>query len=185
MSTDYYARLERQRGPQPSAQMIASIAQGLHLSRDERDHLFRLAGHAAPTRVRRSDHVHPALLRVLDRLDDTPAQVITDTAITLAQNHLARALFGDQTAFVGPDRSLFHRWFTRETERAIHPARDHDLHSRAFVADLRRATTRHGPDSAAADLVRTLRTASAEFAELWDRQEVAVRTSHRLSLIHI
>jgi transcriptional regulator with XRE-family HTH domain len=32
MSTDYYARLERERGPQPSPQMIASIAQGLHLS---------------------------------------------------------------------------------------------------------------------------------------------------------
>ncbi len=33
MSTDYYARLEQERGPQPSEQMIASIAQGLHLSR--------------------------------------------------------------------------------------------------------------------------------------------------------
>ena len=29
MSTDYYARLERGTGPQPSEQMIASIAQGL------------------------------------------------------------------------------------------------------------------------------------------------------------
>ena len=39
MSTDYYARLERARGPQPSGQMIASIAQGLHLNIQERDHL--------------------------------------------------------------------------------------------------------------------------------------------------
>ena len=45
MSTDYYSRLERERGPQPSSQMLASIALGLHLSLDERDHLFRLAGH--------------------------------------------------------------------------------------------------------------------------------------------
>ena len=45
MSTDYYSRLEREKGPQPSEQMIASIAQGLHLSLDERDHIFRLAGH--------------------------------------------------------------------------------------------------------------------------------------------
>lgn len=50
MSTDYYARLERARGPQPSEQMIASIAQGLHLNIQERDHLFRLAGHAPPAR---------------------------------------------------------------------------------------------------------------------------------------
>nr|BFF22034.1 hypothetical protein GCM10025730_55550 [Promicromonospora thailandica] len=48
MSTDYYSRLERQRGPQPSPQMLASIAQGLHLTIDERDHLFRLAGHNPP-----------------------------------------------------------------------------------------------------------------------------------------
>ena len=77
MSADYYSRMEQQRGPQPSPQMLAALARGLRLTLDERDHLFRLAGHAAPTRVRRSDHVHPALLRVLDRLDDTPAQVIT------------------------------------------------------------------------------------------------------------
>ena len=32
------------------SQMIASIAQGLHLSLDERDHLFRLAGHNPPAR---------------------------------------------------------------------------------------------------------------------------------------
>ena len=37
MSVDYYARLERERGPQPSEQMLASIAQGLHLSHAERD----------------------------------------------------------------------------------------------------------------------------------------------------
>src|SRR3712207_9442943 len=42
MSTVYYSRHERERGPQPSEQMIASIAQGLHLSLDERDHLHRL-----------------------------------------------------------------------------------------------------------------------------------------------
>jgi len=53
MSTDYYARLEQQRGPQPSEQMVAAIARGLRLTLDERDHLFRLAGHNAPTRVRR------------------------------------------------------------------------------------------------------------------------------------
>src|SRR3712207_9147259 len=52
MSTDYYARLEREGGPQPSEQMIASIAQGLHLSLDERDPLFRPAGHQPPPRGR-------------------------------------------------------------------------------------------------------------------------------------
>src|SRR3712207_8943142 len=67
MSTDYYARLERQRGPQPSEQMVASIAQGLHLSIDERDHLFRLAGQHAPARGADSEHISPGLLRKIGR----------------------------------------------------------------------------------------------------------------------
>jgi len=94
MSTDYYARLEQQRGPQPSEQMVAAMARGLRLTLDERDHLFRLAGHTAPTRVRRSDHVSPTLMKVLDRLDDTPAQVMSDLGETLVQNRLAVALLG-------------------------------------------------------------------------------------------
>src|SRR5215204_385470 len=64
MSTDYYARLERGTGPQPSEQMVASIAQGLHLSVDERDHVFRLAGHHPPARGASGDHISPGMLRI-------------------------------------------------------------------------------------------------------------------------
>lgn len=32
MSTDYYSRLEQQRGPHPSEQMLAALARGLRLS---------------------------------------------------------------------------------------------------------------------------------------------------------
>src|ERR1043165_1051503 len=76
MSTDYYSRLEQERGPQPSEQMIASIAQGLHLTLDERDHLFRLAGHQPPVRRSSSDHISPGMLRIFDRLTDTPAEIV-------------------------------------------------------------------------------------------------------------
>src|SRR3954469_13883927 len=47
MSVDYYTRLEQQRGPQPSPQMLTAIARALRLNLDENDHLFRLAGHTA------------------------------------------------------------------------------------------------------------------------------------------
>ena len=75
MSTDYYSRLERASGPKPSEQMIASIAQGLHLSREEHDHLFHLAGHTPPPRGAIGGHVAPGMLRILDRLADTPAEI--------------------------------------------------------------------------------------------------------------
>ena len=49
--------------------MVASMAQGLHLSLDERDHVFRLAGHNPPGRGTSSEHINPGLLRILDRPD--------------------------------------------------------------------------------------------------------------------
>src|SRR3712207_7938922 len=91
MSADYYARLERERGPQPLKQMLASIAQGLHLSIDERDHLFRLAGQHPPARGVDSEHISPGLLRILDRLQDTPAEIVTELGETLRQTPPGRS----------------------------------------------------------------------------------------------
>jgi transcriptional regulator with XRE-family HTH domain len=46
LSVDYYARLEQPNGPRPSEQALASLARGLRLTLEERDHLF-------PARVHR------------------------------------------------------------------------------------------------------------------------------------
>jgi transcriptional regulator with XRE-family HTH domain len=73
MSVDYYARLEQRRGPQPSVQMLSALARTLRLGLDERDHLFRLAGHSAPERTGGSTYVRPALIHVPDQLDDCAA----------------------------------------------------------------------------------------------------------------
>ncbi|MGW4484850.1 helix-turn-helix domain-containing protein [Amycolatopsis sp. NPDC004368] len=40
MSVDSYTRLEQQRGPQPSEQMLAALARALCLDSSERDYLF-------------------------------------------------------------------------------------------------------------------------------------------------
>src|SRR5215469_17103832 len=89
MSADYYTRLEQQRGPQPSEQMLASLARALRLTGDERDYLFRIAGHNPPAPVTAAAHVAPALLRVLDRLSDTPALILSSLGETLVQNRMA------------------------------------------------------------------------------------------------
>ncbi len=184
MSTDYYARLEQQRGPQPSEQMVAAIARGLRLSLDERDHLFRLAGHHAPTRVRRSEHVNRALMRLLDRLEDTPAMVVSDLGEALAQNRLAIALLGDLGAFTGPERSAYYRWFTSPEERRRYPERDHAHQSRVQAAALRSAVSAGGSDARATEIVRRLRERSPEFVAVWNQHEVAVRTDDRKTIVH-
>lgn len=184
MSTDYYARMEQRRGPQPSEQMVAAIARGLRLTLDERDHLFRLAGHHAPTRVIRADHVSPGLMRILDRLDDTPALVISDLAETLVQNRLAIALLGDHGRYTGPERSACYRWFTDPEERRRYPEADHAHQSRVQVAGLRAAVTAAGSDARSTDLVDRLLARSPEFAEVWNRHEVAARWDDHKTLVH-
>jgi transcriptional regulator with XRE-family HTH domain len=174
MSTDFYARLEQRRGSRPSEQTVGALARALRLTQDERDHLFQLAGHVAPPRGFRSDHVTPALLRVLDRLD-TPAQVVSDLGVVLAQNPLAEALLGDQMQFTGLERSVVYRWFTDPAERERWPEADHAEHSRSYAASLRVA---HGHDPAGAQpLVDALLERSPEFAALWELHEVATRAN--------
>ena len=153
MSTDYYTRLEQQRGPQPSEQMLASLARALRLTSDERDYLFQLAGHNPPTAVSAATHVAPALLRVLDRLHDTPALILSNLGETLIQNRMAEALFGAASGYTGLARSGIYRWFTDPSERLIYPEDDRDRQSRAQVANLRAAYGAMGPRSRAGELV--------------------------------
>ncbi|MBW0093369.1 helix-turn-helix domain-containing protein [Pseudonocardia sp. KRD-184] len=175
MSADYYSRLERERGPQPSPQMIASIAQGLHLSLEERDHLFRLAGHNPPARGGVTEHISPGLLRILDRLDDTPAEVVSELGETLRQSPMGVALTGDTTRFTGPERSIGYRWFTDPASRRIYAPEDHPFLSRMFASGLRRVVTLRGPGSRAAHLADLLVGRSEEFRTAWEEHEVGVR----------
>jgi transcriptional regulator with XRE-family HTH domain len=184
MSTDYYARLEQRRGPQPSAQMLGALARALRLTLDERDHLFRLAGQHAPARVRRAEHLSPALLGVLDRLDDTPALVLSDLGDTLLQNRMAVALLGDHARHTGLARSGFFRWFTDPAERLLYPEADHAHQSRLQAAGLRAAVTAGGPDQRATELVSRLQALSPEFVEVWERHEVSVRFDDHKTLVH-
>ncbi|NLE82737.1 MAG: helix-turn-helix domain-containing protein [Rhodococcus sp.] len=185
MSTDYYTRLEQQRGPQPSVQILASLARALRLTDDERDYLYRVAGHGIPDRTSDPDHVSPALLRVLDQLRDTPALILNPLGETLVQNDLARALYGDTTAYTGWERSDIFRWFTHPgTARAIYPVDDRDRQSRTLVANLRVAVAALGSGSRAGELVRLLQRTSPEFSSLWDMQEVAQRFADHKVLVH-
>jgi transcriptional regulator with XRE-family HTH domain len=185
MSTDYYTRLEQRRGPQPSTQMLAAIARALRLTPDERDYLYRVAGHSAPDRSAVGEYVAPALLRVLDRLSDTPAMVLNALGEVLVQNDLARALLGDRTAYEGLERSEIYRWFADPaTERARYPEHDRDRQSRAQVASLRAAYGSMGAASRAGELVRELQRSSPEFAELWARHEVQRRFEDHKVLLH-
>lgn len=184
MSTDYYSRLERERGPQPSSQMLSSIALGLHLSLDERDHLFRLAGQNPPARGGASAHISPGLLRILDRLNDTPAEIVTELGETLRQTPMAVALTGDTTIYTGASRSAGYRWFTDPSARDRYAPEEHAFLTRMYASGLREIVTLRGPDSRAAHLADLLLAQSEEFRRVWDDHEIGVRPREVKHFIH-
>ncbi|WP_328665969.1 helix-turn-helix transcriptional regulator [Streptomyces sp. NBC_00322] len=185
LSADYYTELERGRGAQPSAQVVAALARALRLNGDERDHLFHLAARPVPPAAHGpSAHVQPALLGLLDRLTTTPAQVITDLHEILVQNELAAALVGRPPAVRGPAASFAYRWFTDPAARALYPPDDHPHHSRVFVADLQAVAARRDRDTEVARMVAVLRRRSAEFAALWDTHDVALRRVDHKRIVH-
>jgi transcriptional regulator with XRE-family HTH domain len=184
MSADYYMRLEQARSPQPSTQLLAALARAVRLNDDERDHLYLLAGHRPPAARRAGNEVRPGLLFLLDRLQDTPAQILNDIGDVLAQNVLAEALFGCVCSISEGERNIVWRWFTDPTRRLAYPAEEREHYSRRHVADLRDAVTRRNNDAASTELVARLSAASGEFSRLWKLHEVGLRRNSVLRLLH-
>jgi transcriptional regulator with XRE-family HTH domain len=184
MSVDYVVRLEQGRSSQPSAQLLGALARALRLSDDERDHLFHLAGHRPPLTDGAARLARAGLLRMLDLLGDTPALVLSDLGVVLAQNRASLLLAGDHTRFAGDRRYLVHRWFTDPGNRAVHPPAEQEYYARQLVADFRAAAGRRPGDPEVAGLVERLRAASADFRRLWAEHEVAVRRAERKTLVH-
>ncbi|WP_433888160.1 helix-turn-helix transcriptional regulator [Streptomyces sp. CA-111067] len=175
MSADYYTRLEQARSPRPSRQMLAALARGLRMTSDERDHLFHLAGEEPPRESHGGGHVRPGLLLVLDRLHDTPAQVVNDIGDVLAQNAMAAALHGDMAARPPALRNAFRRLFTDPEAGALFLPEDREALARTHVADLRAVLAARPGDPRPAALVRELAAASPLFARLWEERPAAAR----------
>jgi transcriptional regulator with XRE-family HTH domain len=173
MSTVYYERLEQGRGAQPSASMLTAIAGALRLDDEERDHLFRLAGHAAPTVAPAQPAVDPGLLFVLDTAG-VPGFISDDLGNVVAQNDLNIALFGRFVGAPGWDGNLIWRWFTSPQWRfKLESPEHHEETGRGYVADLRLTAGQRDYDPAARELVAALRAVSTEFALMWDEHRVA------------
>lgn len=115
------------------------------------------------------------MLRIFDRLTDTPAEIVTELGETLRQTPLGIALVGDLCRYTGPARSIGYRWFTDPTARDIYPREDHEFYSRMYVSGLRGVLALRGPGSAAARFAELLTAQSEEFRVLWAQHEVGIR----------
>src|SRR3954447_11809451 len=107
LSIGYLTRLEQGRATNPSPLVCEALARALRLSREERQTLFRLAGHAVPAGAI-SRELTPGVQRMIERLGDLPVLVCDAAWEIVAKNDLARALLGDEVGntarrqFLGP-----------------------------------------------------------------------------------
>jgi transcriptional regulator with XRE-family HTH domain len=184
MSVDYYIRLEQGRGPRPSRQMLTAISRALSLSDDERAYLHLLAGEPPGLPPGPAREVRPSVLRLLERLEDTPALVCDAKYDVLAWNPMAAALLGDFSALPRPERNVAWRFFTDPRARERLDAADAARFARESVADLRAAAARYPGDPGVRRLLDRLLAASSEFRTLWSSHDVAARRSAHKRLRH-
>jgi len=184
LSPDYLARLEQGRAKHPSLQVVSSLARALRLTDDERDHLFRLAGHPPPRPDRISRHLTPGVQRVLDRLTDLPVMVLDTSWELIARNALADALLGELASEPGRGRNIVWRHFSGQPSRVVREDDDDAAFEREAVADLHAALGRYPSDPVLRSLVADLSAESERFRELWESRLASVRVSSRKTFEH-
>ena len=185
MSVDYYTRLEQARGPQPSAQLLGALSRALRLTRDEHDHLFHLSG-VMPEHDRSmpTEHVRPGVLHLLDKLDDTPALVVSDRGDMLAWNAMQAALMGDPGRFPVEQRNIAWQHFCNPEAAERFLPEDFVRIGENTVADLRARLASQPDDTRLRALVEELRARSQRFADLWERHDVRRRRFDYKTVLH-
>ncbi|MFG6401786.1 MULTISPECIES: helix-turn-helix transcriptional regulator [unclassified Microbacterium] len=185
MSTDYYERIEQGRGPQPSPTMLGAIARALRLTLAERDHMYVLAGHPSPESHVSLGYADPGLMTVLDALAaSVPALIADDLHNVVGQNPLNVALLGQLVGEPGLGSNFLWHWFLDPGYELLYEPNDREQLGRTYAAELRAAASRRPDDAAVLELIDELRTRSADFARMWDLNEVATTTKTRKLLQH-
>ncbi|MEU2778284.1 helix-turn-helix transcriptional regulator, partial [Streptomyces sp. NPDC007162] len=175
ISTDYYTRLEQGRIA-PSASVLAELVRVLHLSDDQRDHLFELAGkEVGRARRRAPQKAHPRLRTVLNELSLAPGVILGRHLDILAWNPTAAALFGTDFAKVPQQQRNYVRLlFTAPAMRTLYA--DWEDSARNAVAVLRQQAAACPDDRRLADLVGELSVQDDQFRQWWGGRPVVART---------
>ncbi|MEV7097544.1 helix-turn-helix transcriptional regulator [Amycolatopsis sp. NPDC051045] len=181
ISADYVIRLEQGRATNPSAQVVEALARALRLARDERTHLFRLAGLAPPGPGTVPRHITPGIHRMLDRLSGTPVAVFDAAWTQLLANPLYTALMGE---WHGKDLNGVWRNFVTPGSRVRDSPGSRSALQGALVADLRRTDGRYPDDLGLRSLIADLRRHSTRFAGLWDSGTVEQHDAARKTIDH-
>jgi transcriptional regulator with XRE-family HTH domain len=185
LSVEYVVRLEQGRGPQPSSQVLTALTQALRLERDERDQVFRLAGSAPPLADRVEMSVRPSVLRLLRRLTDLPALVLSAKGDVLAQNPMACALLGDLKRWPESQCNIiWQRFLGTGVARVAVDAEEDEASAQQSVGMLRTAFSRYPHDPDLRALIEELIAGSERFWSMWEEGRSTMRRSMHKTIDH-
>lgn len=188
VSVDYVVRMEQGRS-RPSRAVLSALTRSLRLSRDERDHLFRLAGQEPPAADVISEYIPAGVQRLLVRLGDVAIAVFAADWTLLTWSPLWGALMGISSPRGKQSPNLLRMTFLGGRnavtfgECAVRTLGDPRQDRADLVADLRAATGRYPRDSKLISLVAELQR-NDEFAAVWKRGEVAQHDSIQKVVSH-
>jgi transcriptional regulator with XRE-family HTH domain len=170
IGTSWYIWLEQGRDVHPSASVLESLAQALRLTRNERRHLFLLAGQPLPTpTLPTPECASPVLQQVISDLDPNPAYIMGRRWDYLAWNKAAESVFAIDQPAPPYSRNLIWRLFTSPTYKACYP--NWEQLARGVLAELHTASTLYPGDAWFEELVEDLREVSPEFGQWWSHQD--------------
>jgi transcriptional regulator with XRE-family HTH domain len=171
VSATWYTWLEQGRGGAPSADVLDRIARAMMLTDIEREHIFLLGlGRPPEVKYRAPEGITPRLQRILDALEIHPAFIKTPTWDVVAWNKAAASVLTDYSQWPQDQRNIMRMMF--------HPSQPHKgkpgwvKMARFVVAAFRMDAARAGATQEVRSLVEDLCRQSAEFAEIWNNNEV-------------
>ncbi|RBO90933.1 helix-turn-helix transcriptional regulator [Pseudochrobactrum asaccharolyticum] len=173
ISPTWYTWLEQGRGGAPSPDVLDRIAKGLMLTEPEREHIYMLAlGHPPEVRYCVPEGVTPRLQRLLDAFETSPAIIKTALWDVVAWNRAATAVLTDYSKLSPSSRNILRIVFCTPEIRDMQM--DWNSIARSVVGAFRADAIRAGASREISELVDELCTNSAEFAALWQNNDVEI-----------
>jgi transcriptional regulator with XRE-family HTH domain len=178
----WYTWLEQGRSINASTQVLDAVARTLRLDQAEREHLYRLA-EATPLRIGANPSCVPdELKQVLASLTEQPAVVMNARMDVFESNDAHRAVFRDWHEMPCVHRNLL--WCAVTEPSARKKFLNYEPEVRYMVARLRTGYGQYVGDPEWEEDIARLARMSPEFAELWERHEVAESQPRTRIFVH-
>jgi hypothetical protein len=125
------------------------------------------------------------VLRLLGRLTDLPALVLSAKGDVLAQNPMAKALLGDLDHWPEGRRNIiWQRFLGTGAARVTHNLEEEETSARQAVGTLRTALSRYPDDPDLRSLIEELIAGSERFWSMWEEGRSTVSRSMRKTINH-